>query len=639
MKLPQTKEIVKLMDSRSYQPMTVSELARRLGVPRDSRKGLKKLLKRLVREESIKRIQGGRYTLGEYGAAAAKPLKEREAPKPILKPARPLAEAGKMLGTFIRTGKTGVIVPRNSKMPPIPVQLSEVKGVRSQSLVVAELSQTQSSRPRPSAHVVEVLGKAGGLEVEKKGLFVEFSLPDAFAPEAVRESDSISDTISPEVLAQRADLRGSLIVTIDNDTARDFDDAVGIERVGAGYRLTVSIADVSHYVKPGSEIDNEALRRATSTYLPMQVVPMLPERLSDWICSLVPNEDRATKTVEMEFDALGAMTSYRIYASVIRSRHRLTYSQVSALFEKKRILKKDRELVESLRVMKELYEKIRGRRIERGGLDFDIPEPQLVRDERGRTVDVVKAERNVAMGIIEEFMISANNAAASFTLSAKVPSIYRIHETPDFASIKELSLDLKRLGIYLNIERSVKPEDIQKVFFQSKGTALELAVNTMILRSLKRAIYSTETKGHFGLALNNYTHFTSPIRRYPDLIVHRIVTSLVDGRNSPYDEQSLDWMANHCSVKERFSAEVEREAVKLERVYMMKTHVGEDFDGLVISALQFGIFVELKDIFVEGFVPREKIKRGKRFEIGDEVRVRVIEADVERRRITLELGA
>lgn len=611
--------------------MRVRDISRRLGVGKESRKAIKQILRRLIQEGAVVRIKGGRYKTSQED------LKEEISHSLQLAPRIP--PEGKVLGKFIRTGKTGVIVPRNRKIPPLPIRRDEVKGIRNGSLVLVEVRRA----PKPSGHlsaaVIDVLGKSGNLDAEKKGLFVEYNLPEGFPSEVVKEANEIPSHISPWDLEGRVDLRGNLSVTIDNDRAKDFDDAVCISRTDSGYRLWVSIADVFHYVKIGGAIDNEALQRGTSIYLPESVIPMLPEKLSDWMCSLVQGEDRLTKTVEMDFDPQGVMVNFKIYNSVIRSRARLTYTEVSHIVAKRgRTSKRDAHLVESLKIMKELYERLRERRLERGGIDFDIPEPEIIRDELGRTVDIVKSERNVAHGIIEEFMITANRAVAEYIFYSKVPSIYRIHELPDIGSIKELAIALRNLGYFLHIDRKIRAADIQRLILEAKGKPEEIAVNTLILRSMKRAVYSIERKGHFGLALDHYTHFTSPIRRYPDLIVHRIINSIINKRRPPYDEELLDWIAAHSSARERFADEVEREAIKIERVYMMRSHIREEFEGFVTSVLPYGIFVELREIFVEGFVPRERMRsRGKRFDIGQRVRVRVIEADVERRRIMLEL--
>jgi ribonuclease R len=630
MKPPDPDEIVKLMKKPSYRPMRVRELSKRLGVPREERKAFKKVLKRLILEGMIVRIRGGRYRIHEEG------VKKETMRSP--RSALGIQRSQKILGRFIRTGKTGVILPRNQKIPPIAIRHSEIKGVRNGSLVIAEVLSLKK-RHAMLGVIVDVLGRAGSLDAERDGLFVEHNLPKGFPHDVIKESKEISSEVLPEDLKGRVDLRGILTLTIDNDRAKDFDDAVAISRTPAGYKLWVSIADVSYYVKLGGAIDNEALRRGTSIYLPESVIPMLPERLSDWTCSLIENEERLTKTVEMDFNREGIMLGFKVYNSVIRSRSRLTYTEVSHILERGgKGSKRDHTLVESLKIMNELYNTLKQRRLDRGGIDFDIPEPELIRDELGRTIDVVKSERNVAHGLIEEFMISANRAVAEYVFYSNTPSVRRIHEPPDFTSIKELSQELKNLGYALNIYGKPKAGDIQRIIFESKDDSQKIAINTLILRSLKRAVYSTEREGHFGLALDHYTHFTSPIRRYPDLVVHRVVNSLINKRRPPYDEESLEWIASHSSMRERFADEVEREAIKIERVYMMKHHVGKEFDGFVISVLPFGIFVELREIFVEGFLPIEKIRnRGRRFKLGQGVRVKVIEADLERRRITLEL--
>src|SRR3970040_791981 len=572
MRLPDPNDIVKLMKRQSYRPMRARELSRRLGVPKEGRKALKKALKKLIQKGMIIRIRGGRYRIHEEDV-------KKEIVHSPLSPAGVL-RSPKILGKFVRTGKTGVVLPRNQKIPPIIIRHSEVKGVRNGSLVIAEIPGL-TKRETASGVIVEVLGRSGGLDAERSGIVVDYNLPQEFPHGVVKESKGIPSDVVPEHLKGRVDLRSILTVTIDNDRAKDFDDAVGISLTQSGYKLWVSIADVSYYVK----------------------------------------------------------LDFKIYNSVIISRYRLTYTEVSHIIERKgKGSKRDQELIENLKIMNELYEKVKERRLERGGLDFDIPEPELIRDELGRTIDVVKSERNVAHGLIEEFMISANRAVAEYVHYSKTPSIYRIHEPPDITSIKELSLELRNLGYKLHVDGKLKAADIQRVIFESKDDSQKVAINTLILRSLKRAVYSNEKEGHFGLALKHYTHFTSPIRRYPDLVVHRIVNSLINERRPPYDEESLEWTATHSSMRERFADEVERAAIKIERVYTMKHHVGKEFDGFVISVLPFGIFVELKEIFVEGFVPREKMKnRGKRFNIGQSVKVKVTEADLERRRVTLEL--
>lgn len=630
-KVPGPREIEKFMRRSTYRPSRAREISKRLGVKKENRRAFKKVLRKMVNEGRLLRIRGGRYALRERVAYSGK---EKAPTSPVR-----FEIQGKIIGKFLRTGKTGIIMGRNNGSPRMVVRLADAKGIRSGALVVAEI-QGSTDKNAPKINIVEVLGKAGRLDVEYKGLSAQYNLPNGFSTEALRESEKLPSEVGAEYLSGRVDLRDCCIFTIDNDTAKDFDDAVGISRVSDGYKLRVSIADVTDYVGLGSGIDNDALQRGTSIYMPDKVIPMLPEKLSNDLCSLVPHKDRLAKTVEMDFNDRGDITDYKVYKSVIQSHARLNYSYASDLLGKRSAEKGvRREIVQSLHLMKELYERVRERRISNGELSFDLPEPELIRDELGRTVDVVKLTRNIAHGIIEEFMIAANTCVAMHIFNSKTPSIYRVHDIPDIVSLNELSDELKKLGYSLNVNGAIKAKDIQKVIFESKGRPEEIAVNMLILRSLKRALYSTAPRGHFGLALRHYTHFTSPIRRYPDLVVHRLIDSILIGRKIPYTAESLEWISNHCSMRERYADEIEREAIKLESANMMKAHVGKEFEGIVVSVLPFGIFVELKNVFVEGFVPKEKVRRNRKrsFEVGQKVNVKVDEADVERRRITLDL--
>lgn len=615
---------------------------------KEERKPFYGLLRRLAREGKIERLRSGRYRLPGSKAPkenrrppgkATPPRKERPPKKEA--PSIGSLKGVKVLGNFVRTGNTGVVVPRDSKIPPLVVATNEIKGIENGTLVVVEIRGRRGGDARPHGTILEALGKAGVVEVERKGLFHHFELPLEFPREVLAEAEGISDAIPPREASSRVDLRKRVIFTIDNDTAKDFDDAVGVEAVeGGGYRLTVSIADVSHYLKPGTALDNEAINRATSIYLPEDVVPMLPEKLSNWVCSLVPNEDRLTKTVEMEFDGDGRIVGVDIYNSVIRSHARLTYSLVSDLLEGRA---QHPELDEGVRrrlfLMKDLYRKLKRRRVENGELDFDFPEPELIQNELGRTIDIIKSTRDIAHGLIEEFMIAANHAVATHIFNSKNTSIYRVHEPPALAGVKELAEALKKLGFSLKVGRKVDPKEFQRVIREAKGTNHQLAVNTMILQSLNRAVYSISADGHFGLALDHYTHFTSPIRRYPDLVVHRITDAVLKRRPIPYDEGVLEGICSQCSVKERFADEVEREAIEIERVEMMQAHIGKEFQAFVTSVMPFGLFVELEDYFVEGLVPRRmmEVPRGKRFEVGESVMVKLVASDLMKRRMTFRL--
>ena len=641
MAVPEPNNIIKLMKEPSYRPMRSRELAKRLGVSKEERALFKKVLRKLVKDNKVRRLRGGQYALNGPAAGARaveveKGGKGGDAPPEVPAPAR----GKRVLGNYVRTGKTGMVIPRDIKLPPLIISPKEIKGLRSGSLVVCEVAGPKRRDGRVAGVVVEVLGKAGPLEVEKKALYVQYDLPEGFPREVVAEAERIEDSIAEQELRGRVDLRRKTIFTIDGEDAKDFDDAVGIERHGRGWKLYVSIADVSHYVRVGGAIDNEALQRATSIYLPGRVVPMLPETLSNWVCSLVPRRDRLTKTVEMVFSPTGEMKGFKVYKSVIRSKARLTYTEVTEFLEEgKRSDNISQRVGRALVMMKELYTELKKRRIENGELDFDFPEPELIYDELGRTVDVVKSARNIAHGIIEEAMIAANSAVARLTYSKKRASIYRVHEPPDTGALKELSESLKKVGMRLAVNGPVDPHELQRLIYEARGTRHQLLVNTLILQSLNRAVYTTDTLGHFGLGLDHYTHFTSPIRRYPDLVVHRVVDAILKGRRLPYDIETLRWISSYCSDKERLAERIEREAIELERAEVMKSHVGEVFDAFVTSVMPFGLFVELERYFVEGLVPRRLIHaaRGRRFDVGESVRVRLLDADLSKRRLTFEL--
>jgi len=642
MSIPKPKEITRLLKGSNGRPMRSKEISRRLGMTKEERPVLKKILRKMISHGKLSRVEGGKYAV--VGYKDSKPITSKDKTRPETATSSPklkgVVKDGRVIGKFVRTGKTGKVIPRDGLIPHILLQPSDIKELRNNSLVVAELQNKISTTGRLRGRVVDVLGKAGDLDTEKKGLLVEYDLTEEFQSNINLELDKVNETIPNSEIKKRVDLRSRTIFTIDGEDAKDFDDAVGIEKTKGGYKLWVCIADVSYYVRMGSAIDNEALSRGTSVYLPDRVIPMLPEKLSNNLCSLVPNQDRLTKTAEMDFNSNGEMVGVKIYNSVINSSARLTYTQVvEDLSKKGRISKELKDIIPVLKNMKELYEKIRELRIKSGKLDFDIPEPNLVRDELGRVVDVIKSKRNFAHEMIEEFMIAANVAVASHLCESKVPTLYRIHETPDADSLVKLKEGLKKLGYMLSASEDIDTFDLQRIINQSKGKNDEVPVNMLILRSLNRAYYSALDEEHFGLALIHYTHFTSPIRRYPDLIVHRILNSLFLKKSPPYDEKTVEWIAEHSSKRERLANVVEREAMSIERTELMKPYIGEEFDGIVISVMPFGMFVEIKEMFVEGLIPKDSIPnwRNRWFDIGQKLKIKVVAANLEKRGITLNL--
>lgn len=489
----------------------------------------------------------------------------------------------------------------------------------------------------------------------------EFKLPVSFSRLIEDEAARLQGEIPQEEIQSRIDLRDEIIVTIDGETAKDFDDAVSVKRLTNGYLLKVSIADVSYYVRQDTALDREAFRRGTSTYFPDRVLPMLPERLSNHLCSLVPLQDRLTFTAEMEFDTGGRRVSSRFYRSIIRSLARLTYTQVrQALVDRDPdICEKLGPVTRELETMEELADLIQEVRCARGSLDFDLPEPFIELDlEEGKIDRIVKAERNKAHRLIEEFMIAANEAVAEFVTEKNVPMVYRVHDRPDMEKVQDLGVLLNNLGHPVKLGRDVRPGGFASVINKVRGEPEERLINTVLLRTMKRAIYDTRNRGHFGLASACYTHFTSPIRRYPDLMVHRILASVL---SSPKSKTSKTWplaplkqACQHSSETERNSMKAEWASRDLAAAIFMSQYIGETFEGIISNVTKFGFFVELRDFFVEGLVPLRKLKDdyyiyyeknhkivGKRqkrkFQIGNPVSIRVAGVNWEKRWVDFEV--
>lgn len=467
--------------------------------------------------------------------------------------------------------------------------------------------------------------------------------------------EELNDPIIHLDRIKRVDLRDKDHITIDGEFAKDFDDAVAIEKTKEGYILYVSIADVSSYVALNTETDKEALKRGTSIYFPARVIPMLPKQLSDDLCSLKPHKDRRTMTVEILFDRIGGIRDKRFYPSVIKSRARLTYRKVEdAIINMEPHIKGiPKDIETKLEHMGELTEIIAEKRKRRGSLDFDLPEPEITIDMEGGIKDVLRSERLFSHRIIEEFMIAANEAVASLLAERKIPAIYRVHEPPDPERLFDVERLLNSLGI--NIKISIKDGNhLQYILEKAKKTPYEFLINRAVLRSMKQARYSAKITGHFGLASDCYLHFTSPIRRYPDLICHRALKHLLVRTSYPYNEKQLEVMANHLSERERLAMEAEREVEDRIRILFMKERIGDVYEGIISHVAPFGLFVELKDVFVEGLILLSEIhddyyifqedrfrvigRRNKRvYRIGDMVKIRVIKADVEAKRLYFNL--
>lgn len=644
------QRILKLLSEKEKRSLSEGNVLRGLNMPERKRKNLQATLEQMVLEGTLKKTSKGRYRLRKRGKrSAGEGRGHQNSSGYLLNGNRKKIELNgfsngkslRVLADLRETPRGFVAYPRKAEIPECGI---ENRG-RKRNFSDGELVVVEIGLGKPLARVTERLGFSGEIETEKKGIISEYRLPKGFSRDVTKEVGNLSEEFSSGDLSARVNLEGETIFTIDGDDARDFDDAVGIKRIrkGKGYRLWVSIADVSHYVTCGSACDEEAARRATSTYLTDRVIPMLPKKLSNDLCSLRPGRRRFTKTVEMDFDSSGRLKDSRIYNSVIKSRARLTYSETVAVLEGTGAgSPRRRNIVSSLLAMKELYDKLREIRIEKGGLDFDFPEAVLLRDSAGEVTDVDRFKRNVAHEIIEEFMIMANSVVAEFVFKNGFESIYRIHEPPDPDSVEQLRESLLKMGIRANLGTRVKQPEIQAVMKAVSGRRDREQINFMILRALKKAVYSTKHVPHFGLAIDDYTHFTSPIRRYPDLVVHRIIDDILGEKDPSYDSARLKRIAERCSILERTAEDAERQFMNLETANFMKTRVGEVFHGKILSIHPFGIFVEIKEHFVEGLIPEHSYKsRGRKrrwFELGEEVRVKLVSADMERRRLTFDLA-
>jgi ribonuclease R len=517
--------------------------------------------------------------------------------------------------------------------------------------------------------VIEILGHPDDFGVDVEVVIRKHHLPHQFPPEVVDQAEHVPAAIGAAELAGRRDFRGMDIVTIDGETARDFDDAVWVEKLANGnYALQVHIADVSHYVRPGSPIDREALLRGTSVYFPDRAVPMLPHELSTNICSLVPQQDRLVLSALLEIDHQGEVVAQEFVEGVIRSVERMTYTNVHKLLEGDAALRERyRPLVARFELMQELALTLNRKRVRRGSIDFDLPEPLIEFDEFGAMVGVTRAPRNIAHRLIEEFMLAANEAVSAHLEEHLEASIFRIHEKPDPKRVLDFEEVAAHFGYSLGVgaipvkrfaftdrhrdgskkrkemtltgaEIDISSRHYQKLVAKVEGKPEERILSYLMLRSLKQARYSADNHGHFALAAATYTHFTSPIRRYPDLVVHRLLRGVLTGRDPGLGYNELKSIAEDCSLSERRAADAERELVEWKKVKFMAERVGEDFDALVISTAKYGLFVELTDLFIEGLVPidtlpgdeytyQENIRKvvGRRtrreFAIGDTLRV------------------
>ena len=567
----------------------------------------------------------------------------------------------RLLGTYDELNGKPIVVPMDARISPIALAKAAAKTEKGKVIAV-EVSRYGTALSSPEAQIVNIMGDPNDPEVQAQSIIFRFGLSTSFPAEVEREAKESSFNLSPQDLAARTDLREFPIVTIDGENARDFDDAVYVRKQGETYELYVSIADVAHYVAPDTALDQEAYARSTSVYFPDRAIPMLPEALSNGICSLKPHEDRLTKTVCIEINAKGDVIRSRFFNSVIRSNERMTYTDVRRILvdHDPECLARYSALVDEFKRMEELALLLYKRRRARGNLDFDLPEAEIILDLQGLPENIVRAERNIAHRMIEEFMIAANEAVARHLTEKEFPTLYRVHEGPDQDALETLAPFLLSLGYRLPEKKeTIAPLEIQRLLESARGKPEERVVNRVLLRSMKQAIYQPENIGHFGLASKCYTHFTSPIRRYPDLIVHRVLDRVMnDDKLKPNAREDLlrylQQAGEHTSGRERHAMEAEREMVDLKKAQFMQNRIGEEFTGFINSLANFGFFVELDDYFIEGLVKLSSLtdddydyyekeyvikgrRYGKKFRLGDNVRVRVARINAFRSEIDFEL--
>lgn len=699
--------LLDFMREKAYKPMTYQELEQHFGIEEaEDFKNFLKMLNRLEEEGAIIRTRANRYGVPERMNLIRGKLQAHPKGYGFLIPEDPrqpdvyihandmrgamngdtimvrilskgvdtqrlegevarIVSRGnqQIVGTFQPHDGFGFIIPDDKRINrDIFVAKENYNGAVDGQKVVAEIIKYPEGRAAAEGRVVEILGHKDDPGVDILSIIRKYQLPEAFPEEVEAEAEQMPDVISESDLEGRRDLRHLPIVTIDGADAKDLDDAVYLERLENGnYRLYVSIADVGYYVKEGSPMDKEAYRRGCSVYLVDRVIPMLPRRLSNGICSLNPQVDRLTITCEMEFDPQAKIVRHDIYPSVIKTAARMTYDEVRQIVvdENPEVMQKYEHLKDMFFLMKELALKLREFRMQRGAIDFDIHESKILVDEDGKPIDIVKRERTIAEQIIEEFMLAANETVAEHFYWLRVPFIYRIHEDPDSEKLMAFMEFVTNFGyIVKGTGNKVHPRALQTLLEEIKGKKEETILSTMLLRSMKQARYEAESLGHFGLAAEFYTHFTSPIRRYPDLVIHRVIREVLI--NGSLNEETIERLseklpdiARQSSDRERLAVDAERETDDLKKAEFMLDKIGEEFEGIVSGVTSFGMFVEL-DNTVEGLIrlsdmhddyyhfhDRQMALIGERtskvYRIGDEVKVRVARVNLDERTIEFEL--
>jgi len=632
------EQVLEVLSREPTRAWTLDEVLAAL--PAIEAKSVRRALKRLSRTGELERSEGRRYRRPEATSAPA--------------------PSGPLLGNFRRVGKAVYVEPFEDpgpfarKEPALLDPAAVPEELADGSLVQYEILSPWSPTSAALARLVEVLGKPGERGVEMKRILLEHNLETPFPDAVLEEATAFGDAPRASEIAGRRDLRGLALVTIDGEDAKDFDDAVCAERLGEdAFTVYVAIADVSHYVRQDHPLDLEALRRGTSTYLTDRCIPMLPEQLSNHLCSLRPHEDRLCLVAEMVIDRDGHTRESKFYRAVMRSRARLTYEQVATALEGE----PDSicaPLLPSLLRLSKVATALLARRLRRGAIDLDVPEAKIVFDGEGLPVDATRRPRNDAHRLIEDLMLAANEAVASFTASRRIPTLYRVHEDPDPKKLAQFVALLERLGVTVKLKKKIRPRDVAHMVEDLHDLEGARELQGMVLRTMAQARYDAQNLGHFGLAAEHYLHFTSPIRRYPDLMVHRLLMRALDGEELRYRREELAAVAMQNSASERKAMEAERATLSLDRTYVASAFVGQHLEGTISGVARFGLFVALDKPFVDGLVPIATLGmdyfepddvgfslRGKMsgavFHLGQRVTVEIIAVNLQRRQVEMRV--
>ncbi|CAG1772305.1 Ribonuclease R [uncultured bacterium] len=565
-----------------------------------------------------------------------------------------------VVGRLYKEDGFSYVVPDNKNIAQsILMQKGGAGKAKQGQIVVAEITEQPTKLRQPIGRVIEVLGEhlAPGMEIEMA--IRAHELPNVWSEDLLKEIKSLTPEVPEQAKEGRVDLRDVPLVTIDGEDARDFDDAVFCKKTPKGWKALVAIADVSHYVQVGTELDKEAHKRSTSVYFPAQVIPMLPEILSNGLCSLNPHVDRLCMVCELLIDENGKVLRSKFYDAVMRSQARLTYTEAAAMLidGDKKLCEKYADLLPHIQELYALYHALRTAREQRGAMDFDTLETKIVFGQQRKIEKIVPVVRNDAHRLIEEMMITANSAAAKFLNTKKMPKLLRIHEGPSNDKLLNLRTFLGEVGLSLGGGNTPTPLDYMHLSDSIKNRPDAHLIQTVLLRSMSQAVYSPELKGHFGLALDAYAHFTSPIRRYPDLLVHRAIRHVLQGKkaeNFVYGLSDMTLLGEHCSANERRADDATRDVINWLKCEYMQDKIGEVFNGIISAVTSFGFFVELADIYVEGLVhistigqdyfhfdPVSHSMKGERtnitFRLGDSVEVQVVRVDLDEKKIDFEL--